>query len=231
MKFILVLCALFAVLTHAKDAADLTADDTNGAPFGPAVVTGTAGLGESADNTKWVEDNQCHKSHKSSRTICRLYGETSKACKVVKEAYEQKSGEWGCSLDLGESMGNPATLTSCADFNRDTAAPYICQQAKVLCNVPKKDFCTDTLLKDCFASIGKGCPGTPVLPRLPTVVQAENQEEVDKEDTADKSKEAESEGQESPGDKDKSKEAESEGQESPGDKDDDRKLKPSLMTL
>ena len=62
------------------------------------------------------------------------------------------------SVTLGES-GNGDGL-GCRNNNFDTEKRVICNAAKVVCNIPGKDYCMTSLLVNCMKSIGQMCPSS-----------------------------------------------------------------------
>merc|ERR1711968_76672 len=113
-----------------------------------------AELGES----NAVISDSCMEGKRAMDTICEMYGKSSKDCGAVAKAHESK----GCG-DMGESKMLVSNMnTNCADFNKNDpklGTKVLCDAAKIVCNVPKMDYCTDKLHKVCFQSIGQGCPG------------------------------------------------------------------------
>merc|ERR1711937_1000804 len=105
-----------------------------------------------------IEDNmddtimlkQCVDSHRAMRSVCNIYGESSKACVDTKRQHESA----GC---LGES--GTASGIGCKHNNFDKQTKVVCQAAQVICNVPGKDYCETSLLVDCMKSIGQMCGG------------------------------------------------------------------------
>merc|ERR1712185_93620 len=106
-----------------------------------------AELGES----NAVISDDCMEGQRAMDTICEMYGKSSKACGAVAKAHESK----GCG-DMGESKTRVSNMmTNCADFNKND--PKL--GTKIVCNVPKMDYCTAGLQKISFQSNGQACPG------------------------------------------------------------------------
>merc|ERR1711934_356689 len=127
----------------------------------------------SPDNS---EPSKCFQSVAARQEVCRLYGETSSACKEVAAAVSSKSSAWCGDDSIGESFGSDVAaayksrvsrVQDCKDFNKDQVPQSICKEAKTLCNVENKDYCTKQLLYDCLATIGRVCPDTPDMTHGP----------------------------------------------------------------
>merc|ERR1712216_370273 len=158
------LLALLVVSVHVhcsvsvEELADLSAVEE--------LVALGGDVAEHANSQIVGDKSRCDDSQRARSQVCRLYGQSSNSCKSVSAAVTSSASRWGCSDDIiGEEWGNALSggksLQDCKDFNKDQVPSSICKQAKLLCNVPNKDYCTHSLHFDCFASIGKGCPGTP----------------------------------------------------------------------
>jgi len=97
----------------------------------------------------------CMQSSKAVSSVCRLFGDSSEACKETNKAHEDK----GCA-SLGEAEEDKKEAKAhCGDNNFDSAGKRVCQAARRLCNIKTKDYCTTQLHIDCMKSIDQICPG------------------------------------------------------------------------
>jgi len=177
-----VLLGVAAVLPglRALDDAEIDADlellDDGGGPdlLDAAAVSEPKSLGESY--ARRGANYRCLDAQKALGSICHLYGDDSKACKAVSEAAAAKEEAWGCATEMGESWGDsqkaayaaahknlPAEphhktpLATCRNYNKDTAPKQVCDLAKKMCAVRRKDYCTARLQLECVKSIGIVC--------------------------------------------------------------------------
>jgi len=159
-RLLVVLGVVFAVSVCAMDTSQeafIVAD------VGSDVVE----LGEALS----AKQAHCDKSMRARDQVCRLYGQDSNGCKTVSDALASKLSTWGCEDEdqkvvMGESFGTNTqnyakSLQNCNDFNKDQIPQSMCRQAKTLCNVENKNYCTAKLQYDCLATIGKACPNSP----------------------------------------------------------------------
>merc|ERR1719198_459535 len=124
------------------------------------VMRGAGAVQENVEDVVELPENpaagamgKCVRSIRALHSVCGLYGESSEACKETKAAHEHQ-----CQSLLGES-GNGDGL-GCRNNNFDTEKRVICQAAKVVCNIPGKDYCMTSLLVNCMKSIGQMCPSS-----------------------------------------------------------------------
>merc|ERR1711907_378350 len=124
------------------------------------VMRGAGAVQENVEDVVELPENpaagtmgKCVRSIRALHSVCGLYGESSEACKETKAAHEHQ-----CQSLLGES-GNGDGL-GCRNNNFDTEKRVICNAAKVVCNIPGKDYCMTSLLVNCMKSIGQMCPSS-----------------------------------------------------------------------
>merc|ERR1711871_1187516 len=122
------------------------------------VMRGAGAVQENVEDVVELPENpaagamgKCVRSIRALHSVCGLYGESSEACKETKAAHEHQ-----CQSLLGES-GKGDGL-GCRNNNFDTEKKVICDAAKVVCNIPGKDYCMTSLLVNCMKSIGQMCP-------------------------------------------------------------------------
>merc|ERR1711907_561458 len=124
------------------------------------VMRGAGAVQENVEDVVELPENpaagtmgKCVRSIRALHSVCGLYGESSEAGKETKAAHEHQ-----CQSLLGES-GNGDGL-GCRNNNFDTEKRVICNAAKVVCNIPGKDYCMTSLLVNCMKSIGQMCPSS-----------------------------------------------------------------------
>merc|ERR1711871_1616629 len=122
------------------------------------VMRGAGAVQENVEDVVELPENpaagamgKCVRSIRALHSVCGLYGESSEACKETKAAHEHQ-----CQSLLGES-GKGDGL-GCRNNNFDTEKKVICDAAKVVCNIPGRDYCETALLVNCMKSIGQMCP-------------------------------------------------------------------------